>query len=573
MRKDMKINKLVKLFLFISVLAGLFSCNNNSKVEDDFVEEVITFERIKTVGREGLYLQPGETRTIYIDFDSLDSNYLKLEIQTEVNVYGTYNYRNIYNENETGTESFYVAKGEDKQEICHFLDAYRPKYNNHTGCSPKRGAHDYYNIPMQTLMAQGTFRKRLTHMTLKNVSNEAGTVTIYGLYLSNRDLPLEEVYITSGCIKIGVDLMSGGTLTYLERLNYQTSKGTYHIDEILTEENDVYIGVDAENMPGDIALGSTDHHVNLINYYDVGRQFQQSFYSNIGGTNTATSGQNGYTRKMCWTGGDAIFWPYNPVQGGDCHVNISQIIDYRRTKNSIYVKCKPLDWADNNCVTDSYLENWYSIENDVVIVKNSFVDFAGFTDMETCDRVQLELPAAYIVHPFNRYVTYQGETPWINDETGLIYKANLGSWVKAADIVNKHPEDWFAWVNDDNFGVGVYIPDVSFYASGRASASTNISYSGNQNAYSSPMGDSDQLRYNKKECDYAYQSCYVGNTCYTAPEIRTTMLDYIPFTYSYAISVDYLQVIRNNFHNIYLDNVIDNSSMFIWDRTLEGSSD
>lgn len=568
----MKNKSILKFVWLLGLVTGFSACNNKTEEEDVFVDEVITFERIKSVGKEGLFISPGETRTVEINFDIFDSNYLKLMIQTDVNVYGTFNYENIYDASETGTESFYVAKGEDMQEMCHFLDAYRPKYNYHTGCNSGKGAHKYYDIPMQTLMGQGTFRKKLTRMTLKNVSEEAGTVSIGGLYISDRDLPQEEVYIKDGSIKIGVDLMSGGTLTYLERINYKTSKETYYIDEILTEENDVYIGVDAMHYGGDIDLGSTDHHVNLINYYDVGRQFQQSFYAAIGGSESATNGQNGYTRKMCWTGGDGRYWPYNPVQGGDCHVNISQIVDYRRTKNTIYVKCKPLDWADNNYVTDSYLENWYSIENDVVVVKNNFVDFAGFTDMETCGKVQLELPAAYIVQPFNKYVTYQGETPWINDETGLIYKPNLGSWAKSADIVLKHPEDWFAWVNNDDFGVGVYIPDVSFYASGRASPSVNISYPGNQNAYSSPMSDSDQLRYNKKECEYPYQSCYVGNTCYTAPEILTTMLDYVPFAYSYAISVDYLPVIRNNFYNLYLDDAIDNSSMFVWDEIVSRSA-
>lgn len=565
----MKINNALRFVWLFGLLVGFSSCSNKSD-EDAFVEEVITFERIKTVGKEGLFIQPGEERTIDIGYESLDSNYLKLVIQTDVNVYGTFNYENIYNNEETGRESFYVPKGEETQELCHFLDAYRPKYNNHPDCAPKKGAHDFYNIPMQTKMAQGTFRKKLTTMTLKNVSEEAGTINIDGLYLSDRDLPMEEVYIKNGSIKIGVDLMGGGTLTYLERLHYKTSKKTYYIDEILTEENDIYIGVDAMNMGGDISLGSTDHHVNLINYYDAGRQFQQSFYSMVGGNSNGTNGQNGYTRKKCWTSSEPMFWPYNPVQGGDCHTNISQVVDYRRTKNSIYVRCKPLDWADNNYVTDSYLENWYTIENDVVTVKNNFVDFAGFTDMEKCEMTQLELPAAYIVQPLHKYVTYQGETPWINDETGLIYKPNLGPWDPAADIVLKHPEDWFAWVNDDNFGVGVYIPDVSFYASGRSNVSTNISYKGNQNAYASPMGDSEKLRYNKKEASYAYQSCYVGNTCYTAPEIRTTMLDYIPFTYSYAISVDYLPVMRNNFRNLYLDGAIDNSTMFIWDKTIEG---
>ena len=564
-------NKLLKLSWLLPLLTTLSACNKQTTpAEEEFKEEEITFERIKSVSKEGFYLQPGETRDISIDFDSLNKNYLKLVIKTDINIYGTFNYQNYYDAGEKGSESFYVAKGEEEQELCHFLDAYRPKYDYHPNCAPNAGAHAMYNIPMQTPMAQGTFSKKLVNMTLKNVSSEAGSVNIGGLYLSDRDLPQEEVYISNGSIKIGADLMGGGTLSYLERINYKTSKGTYYIDEVLTEENDVYIGVDAANMGDGITLGSTDHHVNLINYYDPGRQFQQSFYANIGGNINATHGENGYTRKKCWTASDPMYWPYNPVQGGDCHTNISQIIDYKRTKNMIYVKCKPLDWADNNCVTDSYLENWYYIENDMVIVKNNFIDFTGFTDMDSCGKTQLELPAAYIVQPFHKYVTYQGETPWINDETGLIYKPNLGPWSPEADIVLKHPEDWFAWLNDDDFGVGVYIPDVSFYASGRSNASVNVSYRGNANAYSSPMGDSEQLRYNKKECEYGYQSCYVGNTCYTAPEIHTTMLDYVPFAYSYAISVDYLPVIRNNFRNLYLDKVIDNSTMFVWDKMLEG---
>lgn len=571
----MKIKSVLELVVLFGVISLFPSCSknnsNSNNNEEEFKEEVINFERVKSVANEGYYVQPGEERTIEVNYESLNKNYLKLVVKTDVNVYGTFNYVNIDDNTETGRESFYIAKGEEEQELFHFLDAYRPKVNNHTGCSSKTGVHAYYDIPMTTKMAQGAFPKKITNITIKNVSDVPGFINVISFNVSDRDLPKEEIYLTRGSIKIGVDLMGGGTFTYLERLNYKTSKGTYNIDEIVTSENDVYIGVDVANGD-DILLGSEDHHVNLINYYDAGRQFQQSFYANIGGSNSATNGQNGYTRKMCYTGGAGIFWPYNPVQGGDVHCNISQLVDFKRTKDTIYTKCKALDWADNNYVTDSYLENWYHIENDVVTVKNRFINFAGFTDMENSGKTQLELPAAYVVHPLHRYVTYQGETPWTNDETGLIYKPNLGSWAVSADIVDKHPEDWFAWVNDDDFGVGVYIPDVSFYASGRSSPSVNASYHGNQNAFSSPMGDSNKLRYNKKECTYPFQSCYTGNTCYTAPEIFTTMLDYLPFEYSYALSVDYVPVIRNNFHNLYRANAIDNETMFIWDKTIKGET-
>ena len=567
-----------KKLLLVSSLLTVFSlvaCQVQNPVEDSsFVEEIINFEKIDTVRKEGYLLASNEERTIQINKDIGDMNYLKLVITTDVNIYGNFHYSNVADEGEKAKESFFVEAKEQQQELYHFLDAYRPEYNNHVNCSASSGAHSFYNIPMRTKMACGLFNKTLDSITIKNVSSTEGNVVIDGLYISDRDLPNEEIYLTKGSIKIGSDLMGGGTFTYLERINYKTNKGTYYIDEVLTPDNDVFIGVNAASLVGEEGiLGSEDHHVNLINYYDSGRQFQQSFYSAVGGSSTATHGENGYTRKMFYTGNNSgQYWPYNPVQGGDCHCNISQIVDYHISKDTIYVKSKPLDWADNNYVTDSYMENWYTIKNNCIYVKNRFINYAGFSDMDQCGKIQLELPAAYIVHPFNNYVTYQGDSPWTDDQAGLTFRSNLGPWNVRADIVNKHLEDWFAWLNSDGFGVGVYIPDISFYASGRASSSINVSFRGNQDAYSSPMGNADLLKYNKKEAAYSFQSCYTTNTCYTAPEILTTMLDYLPFEYSYVLSVDYLPVIRNNFKNIYFNNEVDNDSMFIWEREMAKKS-
>lgn len=563
-----------KTVFYLSLIPLLFASTgcqkqNNEQPSDsssEFIPEVIEYEKVKGVG-EGFYLEPGEEKTIHVNYELNNRNYLRLDVLTDVNLYGTFEYRNLENFDEKGEESFYIPASEESQEYKHFLDAYRPEYNNHEGCSATKGVHAYYDIPMTTKMAKGAFTKELSSIKFKNVSDVAGGIEFTGLYVSDRQLPKEEIHLRKGYLEIGTDLMGGGTFTYLERHNYQTTKGTYYIDEVLTEDGDVYIGVDAQSLIGEAGqLGSEDHHVNLINYFDAGRQIQQSFYANIGGSNDATSGENGYTRKMCYTGSSSgYYWPYNPVQGGDVHCNISQIIDYQITEESIYVKAKPLDWADNNYVTDSYMENWYSIIDNNILVKNRFINFAGFTDMDKCNNVQLELPATYIAHPLHTLVTYQGETPWTEDQAGLIFSPNLGSWAQRADIVRNHPEDWFAWVNDDKFGVGMYIPDITYYASGRSNPSVNVTTGINMDAYESPMGDPEQLKYNKKECTYPYQSCYTRNTCYTAPEIQTRMLDYIAFEYSYALCVDYLPVMRNSFRNLYRSNAIDNSSMFVWD--------
>ena len=71
--------------------------------------------------------------------------------------------------------------------------------------------------------------------------------------------------------------------------------------------------------------------------------------------------------------------------------NESQIVDYKLTYDennsakvkSIWIKTKALDWAKNNELTTSYMENTYSINDGLIRVKNRFIDFAGWTNYET----------------------------------------------------------------------------------------------------------------------------------------------------------------------------------------------
>jgi len=568
--------KYLYLPLIAFMLCGVASCaaKDNDDPDSDYPTEVIKYTKVTEVKEKSYLIKAGESVTINVNYISNNNNFVKLDLKNTVDIKGYFNYCNVADRNEKVSESFFAKKSDTTQSVRHFFDAFRPEYNYHSGCNEHSGVHQVYNIPMKTKMAKGRFKKIIESITLKNVTSENGIVDIKSFHVSPRTYPLEEVYLKKGYTKIGSDLMGGGTFTYLERLNYKTTKSKYAIDEIIDANGSVYIGVDAGNKPG-ATLGSEDHHVNLINYFDAGRQLQQSFYSNVGGSTDETEGENGYTRTKCFTAtSSGYYWPYNPVQGGDVHCNISQLIDYELTNDYIYIKCKPLDWAgspDENgtYVTDSYMENWYSIKNNVVYVKNSFVCFEEFTEMEKVGKHGLELPATYIVHPFNTYVTYQGTTPWMDDNNCLVFNPNLSSWASGADIVNEHPEDWFAWVNEDQFGVGMYIPDMSYYASGRSLNSTLAKEKINKDAFDSPMGNKDKLAYNKKECAYNYMSCYTRNTSYTAPEIQTTMLNFLPFVYSYAICVDYIPVMRNTFRNLYYDNAIDNDSIFIWDNAIK----
>ena len=112
------------------------------------------------------------------------------------------------------------------------------------------------------------------------------------------------------------------------------------------------------------------------------------------------------------------------------------------------------------------------------------------------------------------------------------------------------------------FGVGVYIPGTDTYASGRSNVSTHMNYKGNKNANSSPSNTT--YRNNKPEATSPYTSCYTTNTSYTAPVVSWTMKTYEPMTYEYVISVDYVDVMRKQFEDIYESGELTNETLSVW---------
>jgi pseudouridine-5'-phosphate glycosidase len=73
---------------------------------------------------------------------------------------------------------------------------------------------------------------------------------------------------------------------------------------------------------------------------------------------------------------------------------------------SIYVKCRPLDWAKKNVLTPSYMENTYTLCDGYVKVDNRFVDFSGYTHRNA----DQELPAFY-TRTSGHSVDYRLDTP------------------------------------------------------------------------------------------------------------------------------------------------------------------
>ena len=557
------------------------------------------------VSAEAFTLAKGASNTITPTTQTLAGAYVELVYSTAIDVWGVFTYTDG---TLTATEDFYLQQGTTSHK--QYLDIFR--YNG-VGYGM-----DTTNLSMTSI----TF----TNAELENVT---GDVKILGFYSQSKtiDTANQEIYLTKtqdngSEMTVGAHLGIGGALTYLAKSGIYEGviggssgwkDGTVAIstDASVFDSTNLYKSGSSSSSYSEETgyYGSADSSkpadgaVNLINNFDAGRQIQQSWYAQVGGSDSATDGSNGYNRAYCYTGSSAgQYWPYNPVQAGDVVSNPGQIIDYEvnETKGYIYVKARAMDWAkgydaSNPCenaveggvTTKSYMENYYRLNTDgTLVVNNSFVDWNGFTDMDTCNWASTELPAVYPVHTLNYYVSnIDGDGTWEDD---IEYNSSLGSWTAQKGCHqytnpsqgDTKVEDWFAWANggDENaFGMGMYIPNVNRYTSGRACTSTAYYTDTNfQNSNALPVDNYTEfslsslskvsmvsdfaqrgniladkgMMSNMQEIKYTYQSAYVSNTSYTAPGIDFRMEAYVPIEYSYVLCLDTVSNIRSTFKEI-----------------------
>ena len=241
------------------------------------------------------------------------------------------------------------------------------------------------------------------------------------------DLTLEAIevpgdttyYLENDTLKLGIALHWGGAINYFENK-------TCKIDGL----------------------------TNLVNCHDTGRLIQQSYYGTIGENNS-------YEPEASF----GSLWHYNPVQGGDQYGNGGRLIDFQVTDNSVYIKSQPCDWAKRGSFTPFYTENTYTIEEDYIHVDNRAVDFSGWEHPYHGQ----EIPSVYVTSYLNVFVCYDGDKPWTGDE--LTITRNARFWDHGGQLAyfpENSTETWFAWISEeDDFGLGVYVPGLDAVGGGR----------------------------------------------------------------------------------------------------------
>ncbi|MBQ8409074.1 MAG: hypothetical protein IJY39_09460 [Clostridia bacterium] len=225
-------------------------------------------------------------------------------------------------------------------------------------------------------------------------------------------------------------------------------------ESYLTDDNLVFIENEHIRIGANLSLGGALTHLseiggkNMINSYDWGRQVQMSFYNH-----PIPFVPDGYQMSERWK---HIGW--NPIQSGDVYRHRSQVIDYHADDHEIYVKCIPMHWPLDGFAGECTFEVWYRLDGYCVNVCSRLNN--ARPDKTQYEARWQELPAVYTNGEWYKGVSYVGKKPFTGDEvTELVTKDDgLGyPWLQFYPT-----ENWSALVDDNNYGLGIYIPTTSF---------------------------------------------------------------------------------------------------------------
>ncbi len=434
--------------------------------ENGFTEnEIMLCDELTAVEKSGEFKKEN---ALLFDFGNVKTdwfNYFGIKYKTDAYTKASITYINI--KAETYIEEFFLEPSEDGL-FYSFIDGMLDKNKANKICS-------FSFTPLEV---------------------ESGSFSLEGAGVFNREIPDREVFVQNGEYKLGVDLLWGGSLSYLEDLDS-------NVEAVKIDER---IFVDS-NASERYNSKSVNNNVNLINRNDPGRLVQQSYYG--------TSG-DGYVPGEFM----GQKWNYNPVQGGNQFGDASKIVDIITSGNSLYIKCRPLDWAKtSDCITPSYMEATYTLKKNLVDVSCRFVDFSGYESVTTTQ----EMPAFYCIEPFNRFVYYSGSAPWTNDPA-LSYENELIFWPDAGYPNFYSTENWAAFIGeyDDSFGIGIYVPSEPAFLAGV--------YDREKTNNSDPSKD--------------------GTTSYIAAVEVMEFSSFKPVEYSYGISTGTVTEMRNAFATI-----------------------
>jgi hypothetical protein len=194
---------------------------------------------------------------------------------------------------------------------------------------------------------------------------------------------------------------------------------------------------------------------SFVNIADEGRYIQQSYYAG-----------KSLDRKKEGQSPNWSPWAWNPIQVGDAFRNRAKILDYKQSKDTLYVKCIPMQWDMNNRPAEAEMEQWTFLKGNILTIRNRLT--CHRTDEIYGEGLMLnqELPAVYPISALKNLFTYEGNAPFTNQDYKKLEVKNLSSgfWGRYKEV----SENWMAFVDDANVGMLVYNPKCTMFLAGMA---------------------------------------------------------------------------------------------------------
>lgn len=229
---------------------------------------------------------------------------------------------------------------------------------------------------------------------------------------------------------------------------------------------------------------------NIVNIHDEGRYIQQSYYA---GKRVARTGEG---QKPAWSP-----WSWNPIQVGDCYHNRAEILESKKYGNTLYVKCIPMLWDMNNKAAEAEMEQWTTLNGNVIKVQNRLSCFRTDTIYGEEATNNQELPAVYPISALKNLYSYFGDAPFTGapmDNPSVEYLQD-GFWGKYKnDMVT---ENWMAFVDDEQWGIGVYTPICNNFLAGIA-GQTGFESDHPSTSYIAPIDNAKLHKNSVYEYDY-----------------------------------------------------------------------
>lgn len=294
-------------------------------------------------------------------------------------------------------------------------------------------------------------------------------ILIVLFFFSNIFAQPNEISVDNGILKVKFDLTRGGAISYISKSGSER---------------------------------------NLVNVHDEGRYIQQSYYAGKS-IDRKLDGQSPNWSPWCW----------NPIQVGDEFKNRSNILDYKQTDDTLYVKCVPMQWDMNNKPAEAELEQKVILIENVIKVLCRITCHRTDTIYGEGNPVDQELPAVYPISSLSNLYSYFGEKPFSYDTLSNPKSVFLSSgfWGKYPTVT----ENWMAYTDSSKWGMAVYNSRCTEFLAG---------ISGKPGCESND-----------------------GPTSYIAPIKKEILYKNSIFEYDYYIIIGSLEEIRDKVYRLHLN--------------------